>query len=103
MEILLCVLAIIAIIYLIAHYYDKKQLNKKGLYLDARGYERNKIDNRLVHRTVAYTFIYNNKNYTGRFGEYVVHHIDKNKRNNNPNNLLILTPTEHKQIHGFQI
>lgn len=30
----------------------------------------------------------------------VVHHIDGNKRNNNPENLLVLTASEHSRIHG---
>lgn len=29
----------------------------------------------------------------------VVHHIDRNKSNNNPNNLLVLTRSEHAKLH----
>lgn len=32
-------------------------------------------------------------------GEHV-HHIDKNKLNNNPNNLVILTASEHAKLHS---
>jgi len=31
--------------------------------------------------------------------EYDVHHIDLNKKNNNPNNLMVLTRSEHKKLH----
>ena len=31
--------------------------------------------------------------------EYDVHHIDENKLNNSPNNLMILTRSEHKKLH----
>ena len=30
----------------------------------------------------------------------VVHHIDCNRRNNDPNNLMVLTASEHASIHG---
>ena len=29
----------------------------------------------------------------------VVHHIDRDKKNNNPSNLLILTKKEHSRLH----
>jgi hypothetical protein len=31
--------------------------------------------------------------------EFVVHHIDKNRSNNNPNNLQILTNSQHMKLH----
>ena len=70
-------------------------------YIDSRGYERNKIDNRLVHRDVAWKQIYNVFEYPERFGSYVIHHIDGNKRNNDGSNLKILTKKEHAEMHGF--
>ena len=70
--------------------------------LDLRGYERDGYD-RLVHRDVAYNEIYKEGYQTGkftrRFGEYDVHHIDRNKRNNSPENLQILTREEHNEEH----
>lgn len=33
----------------------------------------------------------------------VVHHIDGNKRNNDPSNLMIVTRAEHAKIHGRDI
>lgn len=32
---------------------------------------------------------------------YEVHHIDGNKDNNDPNNLKLLTKTEHRKLHGL--
>lgn len=34
------------------------------------------------------------------FDYEVVHHIDKNRANNNPNNLMVLTDGEHNKIHA---
>lgn len=31
---------------------------------------------------------------------YEIHHIDKNKKNNSIDNLMLVTPFEHKKIHG---
>jgi hypothetical protein len=31
---------------------------------------------------------------------YQVHHIDRDKTNNHPDNLVALTPTDHKRIHS---
>ena len=40
------------------------------------------------------------KNYKGYHGkEYVVHHLDKNRNNNSPDNLVVCTPDTHQQIH----
>lgn len=30
---------------------------------------------------------------------YVIHHIDKDKKNNNPSNLLVLCPPDHARVH----
>lgn len=54
-----------------------------------------KIYGQKVHRVVAEELI-------GRqllAGE-VVHHIDCNRRNNDPNNLMVVTASEHSSIHG---
>ena len=57
-----------------------------------------KQDGRHQHRVVAETIL-------GRpleAGE-IVHHKDENKKNNNPNNLEIITQGEHMQRHGIGI
>lgn len=79
----------------------KAYITDKGQYIDKQGYLRDNIDNRLVHRTVAYLEIYlpNRKKYPLRFREYVVHHKDKNRLNNHKSNLRILTPEQHKKYH----
>ena len=76
--------------------YHKKYCGKKKIFLD-RGYEC-KIgpDGNIIyiHREVM-------EQKLGRKllpGE-VVHHIDENKRNNDPNNLELKTETSHAKIH----
>ncbi len=68
-------------------------------YTDDRGYDRNG-DGRLVHRKVAHKHHYTKDKFSKGFREYVVHHKDKNKKNNSPENLEILTKEEHNKKHG---
>lgn len=75
---------------------------RPDIFIDERGYERNKDDNRLVHRNVAYECLYDPNEYLLPFGHYIIHHVDGNKLNNHPDNLMILTPDEHSKIHGFE-
>jgi len=69
-------------------------------YVDKNGYERYST---LIHRQKAYKQIYkkNKDKYTLPFSKYVVHHKDSNKKNNNINNLEILSPEEHDNVHGL--
>lgn len=96
-EVLPILIILLAIVFWV--WYD---LTKKAeRHLDQRGYYRNGYG-RLVHRIVAYNFLYDYPLvHPLRFGEYDVHHIDRNKLNNHPGNLQILTREEHKREHGF--
>lgn len=68
--------------------------NKTGRYIDEKGYERFSDSDTPVHRYVA------SKKIGRPIRSYeVVHHIDGNKRNNNPQNLLVCTQDEHDRIH----
>ena len=64
------------------------------IWLDKNGYQRHGRD-RYVHRTVAEKAL-------GRplKSSELVHHIDENKTNNHPSNLLICDNTYHKLIHA---
>jgi ABC-type nickel/cobalt efflux system permease component RcnA len=68
-------------------------------YIDDDGYLRYSNTDYLVHRHVAYKYLYKKGNYPKPFGAYVVHHKDLNKRNNHHSNLEILTKEEHAQRH----
>jgi len=82
----------------------KELLNYKirnTLTLDSRGYLRNGFG-RLIHRDIAYRFLYNFPHqHPLRFSEYQIHHKDLNKLNNAIENLEILTPQQHKKVHGI--
>lgn len=66
-------------------------------YIDENGYYRFKDSNKLVHRWVAEKFI-------GPIPHgYVVHHIDRNKLNNDVNNLEIMSQEEHEKEHEWEI
>ncbi len=66
---------------------------------DERGYLRDGYG-RLIHRNIAYKNLYKYPFiHDRRFRDYVVHHIDGNKKNNNIDNLQILTKEEHNGIH----
>jgi hypothetical protein len=68
--------------------------------VDSRGYYRD-LNGYLVHRTIAYHCMW--KKYRGLyplpFKMYIVHHKNRNKKDNKLQNLAILTPTEHAFVH----
>lgn len=71
------------------------------IVIDNNGYERDGFGI-LVHRKVAWEKLYNRLNHPNKFGSYDVHHKDRNKRNNSPDNLEILTREEHRIKHGLK-
>ncbi len=90
--------AIILIILFLILYRHLKKLTSRCV--DSRGYLRNGYGD-LIHRDVAYKQLYDYPNkHNRRFRCYDIHHIDRNKLNNHPSNLKILTREEHKAEHG---
>ena len=79
-------------------YSDLKKKSER--HLDNNGYYRNGYG-RLVHRDVAFRYLYDYPNHHLRFREYDIHHKDRNKLNNNLDNLEVLTREEHKKKHGI--
>lgn len=72
-------------------------------YVDSNGYERNTFKHsNLTHRQVAYRELYlkHKDKYPLPFSKYQVHHKDKNKLNNHPDNLDLFTQEEHEAIHN---
>lgn len=70
---------------------------------DFQGNWRFKDSKKLVHRWVAYKQIYlkDRKKYPLAFRDYQVHHKDKNKNNNQAENLELVERAEHEQRHGI--
>ena len=68
---------------------------------DKHGYLREENHSNLWHRKVAYHKIYlkNKEKYPFPFEKYEVHHIDGDKGNNLPENLALLSPEEHIDLH----
>ena len=73
-------------------------------YIDNNGYLRYRDNNRLVHRDIAYRYIYSadRKRYPLQFRDYQVHHKDNEKQNNRYDNLQLVTKLEHEDIQGYE-
>jgi hypothetical protein len=72
--------------------WGKKDTDKT--YVDSRGYRRFRDTDRLVHRWMA------EKKIGRRLGpNEVVHHKDGNPRNNDPDNLEVMSWDEHADLH----
>jgi hypothetical protein len=66
-------------------------------FIDENGYFRFNDSNKLVHRRVV-------KKYIRPIPRgYVVHHIDRNKLNNDVDNLEIMSQEEHEKGHEWEI
>jgi hypothetical protein len=89
----------IFILFLIAWliYRHVQKLNER--HEDSRGYYRNGYGE-LVHRRLAWKYIYSYPKYSRQFRYYDIHHIDGNKKNNSLDNLAILTREEHQEEHS---
>lgn len=90
------IIPIAIILFIIWWIYDYKKQNT--IHIDSRGYERDGYGT-LVHRKVAYRYLFKGWGDRGPFGNFDVHHKDGNKRNNHPDNLEILTREEHDKKH----
>lgn len=69
---------------------------------NGKGYYQTRINGKeyYLHRLLAFAF---NKDKTKDFfnKELVVHHLDRNKYNNNLNNLCIVSKDKHQAIHSI--
>ncbi len=81
---------------------DKDEL-KEQTEKDFQGNWRFKDSKKLVHRWVAYKYIYlkDRKKYPLEFKDYQVHHKDRNKNNNGAENLELIPRAEHEKRHGI--
>lgn len=78
--------------------YEDSRGETDKTYIDSRGYRRFKNSGSYVHRWVAEKYVVGRRL---RRGE-VVHHLDGNKLNNDPDNLEVMWKDEHDEEHGFE-
>ena len=71
-------------------------ISKYTCFVDGNGYLRWKNDGRLCHRDIAFNHFYKNGSYKHKFSDYIVHHKDEHKFNNNPDNLEIILRETHE-------
>jgi hypothetical protein len=73
-------------------------------HINDKGYIEGKYKHsKLLHRQIAYQEVYlkNREEYPLPFYRYQVHHIDRNKLNNDSSNFELLTPKDHMKLHGI--
>jgi len=87
--------------YVFINRYSFFLIMTRKVFVDENGYYRYVDTQRLVHRELAYRYLYNNKDYPLPFKKYFVHHKDSDKKNNNIDNLEIITKKKHSEIHNF--
>jgi len=78
-------------------------ITRDTCFVDNNGYLRWKSKNRLCHRDIAYSHVYEGGSYPKRFSDYDIHHKDGNKFNNNPDNIDIVSRDAHDLEHGYVI
>ncbi len=73
------------------------------VFIDENGYYRYESNKGLVHRDIAYNYIYKNNRheYPLKFRNYQVHHKNRNKLDNRVENLQLVIIREHEEIHGI--
>lgn len=85
---------------------DRKISNYGYVLIRKEDHPFNNIDGFVFeHRLVAEKYFLNDKNSVWINGQqylspdYIVHHKDHNRQNNSPDNLEIMTESEHQQLH----
>lgn len=71
-------------------------------YVDGRGYKRYKDSDKLVHRHIAYKYVYSKERdkYNKPFSSYEIHHKNGNKLDNRKDNLELLLWNQHESEHS---
>jgi hypothetical protein len=80
------------------------KLSSIGVPVVARYETGQYVDLRLENNRLISEHRYVMNNLFGRelFPSEIVHHVDGNKRNNDPSNLIIISQSEHASIHGLE-
>lgn len=71
------------------------------VYIDSHGYYRWNDSNKLIHRDVAFEHCYKPTLFGTSFGRCIVHHKNRNKLDNRPENLEVMSQRQHMKEHGI--